>query len=103
MSTKKYRGSSPHSPYAAMPKRTPAVVSLSTALGPGALGPAAGDEPAVEPAAAGTVTGEDPWGEGTKPITPPQGQVFQQEGHAIREIVSRLAFMTFAKRPGTAL
>nr|BFE44874.1 hypothetical protein GCM10017547_27670 [Pseudarthrobacter oxydans] len=85
-----------------MPKRTPAIVSLSTALGPAAGEEGPGEEPAAAEGA-GALREDDPSGEGTKPITPPQWQVFQQAGHAIREIVSRLAFMTFAKRPGTAL
>src|SRR5215217_4652127 len=98
-----------------MPKRIPAVDSLSTALGGVPLVPPAGATPAGFPltdarpadaaaaglgadaaagraAGAGTRAGEkDPSGEGTTSITSVPGQVF-------RQIVSRLAFMINADR-----
>jgi hypothetical protein len=86
-----------------MPKRIPAVVSLSTALGGaplvgpagfGGTGCAGVAGPGVD--GAGTRAGEkDPSGEGTTSITSVPGQVF-------RQIVSRLAFMINADRPETA-
>src|SRR5680860_77627 len=45
ISAKKYSGSRPHNPYAPKPNRTPAVVSLSTALRPdGAVAAVLGKE-----------------------------------------------------------